>query len=992
MNRKITHIACLIAVVIGGLLTFSCTTEKEKGKFLNVDVTETISLQGIRGRVEVARDEWGVPHIYSDNDHDLFYVQGYLHAQDRLFQMLLLRAAAQGQLGLFAGTDQLVTDVAVRLFKFGPIAQEIWDAASSEDRATLQAHSDGVNEYIKTAKWEDLPFELLGLGFTNLSRFEDLPWTPIDSIAFARLMTWDLSFDNEGDKGIAFQTIMKSLEGYYTAIGASNPTQTAMGMTADLFTPTTVKGTTISLPATYGTAPPFLAGKSVNVGKIKALERIQSLRNRLFGPKGMSNSWAVAPANTASGHALLANDPHLSLDQPPIFHEVHLNTKKQGGKYNMAGVMFPPDPGVVIGFNEDLAWGETTTGYDVTDFYVELLTTTSLNKPWKVCKPDTPDPAPCFAGNNLSDVATRDEKFMYDADKSSKDPCAIDQAIIDDIEAEYPVEVGTPSTLLLSKGVCLLPVTYYEVQGIESVRPVNRPVVSTLPAGVAGPTAALVSFRWTGLEESTELRAFFGYWTAKDANEFKLSAQNFSVGAQNHLVADMNGSIGWFPMAWIPIKDVVSCNAQSEVTTGLSAPPYLPQPGFLKSCDWQGFLPLETLPQLLDPEEGYIVTANNAPLPPGPSASVPYYHGTYYDIGYRAWRIGERITELVTSGKKISVDDMMSIQADSYLGPCEDFLPLLTATVGACFTASPPAYCAITTMPTGASDAFATLESWDCSTPSGIEMTPSGPVGSKDPVVRSNSAAASVFHAWFGNFVHDTFDDQTYGQGVGGDQLSQALYNITFRPNCAYTAGQPCQLTGHGPAASSYFWDDIGTTPTTETRDMIIVRAFAEAVQALSEPQVLDPESDRLTGGFGSSDVEGWLWGKLHKVILRHLAGISLLDIPSPYDMFYAGGFPRSGGNFGVDSADPGVAKATVSSPRSFTYSSGPSYRMVAELDPDGIKVYSAIPGGQVARPSSKHYDDQMRQLWSVNKYKQFWFADKDVEAHAVSLTVFLKP
>jgi penicillin amidase len=313
----------------------------------------TLHVKGLKSQVEIVSDPMGVPHIYADNDHDLFYVQGYLHAQDRLFQMLLLRAAALGQLGLFVGPDQLITDVGVRLFKFGPVAQEIWDAASSEDRAILQAHADGVNDYIKAAKWEDLPFELLGLGFTNLSKFEDLPWTPIDSIAFARLTTWQLSFDNEGDKGTAFLGIMGGLEAYYTPL-LGNPTATTIagGMTLDLFTPTTPRGTYISLPTTYGTAPPLITGKTINVGKIKALDRVQSLREKLFGSRGMSNSWAVAPANSASGHALLANDPHLSLDNPSVFHESHLNTKKQGGKYNMAGVMFPPDPGVVIGFNE----------------------------------------------------------------------------------------------------------------------------------------------------------------------------------------------------------------------------------------------------------------------------------------------------------------------------------------------------------------------------------------------------------------------------------------------------------------------------------------------------------------------------------------------------------------------------------------------------------------------------------------------------------------
>jgi hypothetical protein len=144
-------------------------------------------------------------------------------------------------------------------------------------------------------------------------------------------------------------------------------------------------------------------------------------------------------------------------------------------------------------------------------------------------------------------VKTRTESFMFNADTSSTDPCAIDQAIIDDIEAEYPVDIGTPSDILISKGVCLLPVTYYEIKGNESEHPVDRPIVSTLPAGVAGPTAALVSYRWTGLEPSTELRAFFGYWTAKNASEFKTVAQTSAWAPRITSLLTWTGASGGSP-------------------------------------------------------------------------------------------------------------------------------------------------------------------------------------------------------------------------------------------------------------------------------------------------------------------------------------------------------------------------------------------------------------------------------------------------------------
>ncbi len=946
------------------LLLTSCAREEvAKGKFLNLDVAEVKELAGLRGRVEVARDEWGVPHIYAKNEHDLFFAQGYLHAADRLFQMILLRGAAKGELALIAGVEMLPDDVSVRLFKFDKVAQEIFAQATPEESELLQAYADGVNAYLDTARPEEFPFELLAQGFDSL---ESIPrWEPGDSLAFARLMTFQLSFDNEGELGEKILGIQEGLVDYLLPIvGPTTAPVLAGGMVMDLFTANPVRDAVISDPASYEFAAlPAASGiGALSVGELPALMNLRSLLDSLIGEKGQSNSWAISGDHTSTGYPMLANDPHLDLTQPAIFHEAHLNTKDQGGELNVAGVMFPLDPGIAIGFNEDLAWGETTVGYDVTDFYIELTTTTTADPfPEEVCK----DPG-C---TSFADVIERPESLVYPPSDDPIDPCALDPAIIQGIE-EYPVGVGEPF-YLDPLGVCLLPVTIYEVTH-GSLR---CPVVKLLPAGELFATVALLTACWTGLEPSTEVKAFFGFMRSNDMDDFKISAADFKVGAQNHLMADTQGNIGWFPYAWIPAKgDQYTNNCINPAINPIppyTVPHYLPQYGFNPYCEWEGYLPLGLLPRLENPAEGYIVTANNIPVITITNPTIPptsYYHGTFYDLGYRASRIGQRITEKVGGAEKITIADMMSIQADTYLGPCTDFLAtvLVSPTIEGRLTEL--------TDPTLKQNAYDYLKNWDCSTP-------------------TDSVASSIFHAWYANFVHFTFDDQTFGEDLGDAQYGRAIYHITFRKNCAdptLAPGEPCQLTGFGQwgvisVGVSPFWDDISTTPAVETRDDIVLKAFSEAVDALREPYNLSTGR----GGFGTDDLSQWLWGDLHTVFLAHLAE-SILNVPSPFDTVYPNGFPRPGGYFVVDSSHPGLAPATPASPRSFKYANGPSYRMVVDLTPGAVKAWTTIPGGDIARPSSVHYDDQMRNLWVNNKYKVLYLNKKDVEDNAVSLQVFL--
>jgi len=684
----------------------------------------------------------------------------------------------------------------------------------------------------------------------------------------------------------------------------------------------------------YGSKNPPVKPQVVyrNIKSAGVIKNAKEVLETLFGSTAGSNNWVISGEKTLSGKAMLANDPHLSLQQPPIFHEIHLNTKRAGGSINAGGVVFPMAPGIVIGFTDSIAWGETVVGYDVTDFYVEELSSSS--KPWRV-----------KWNNDYKDVNQRVEQIAFKPDETKDELCSIDEGIIDEIK-EYPVDIGTPF-YYSGTGECILPVKIYEVDG-------HGPIVAEL---LDETPPALLSVRWSGFEPTYELRAFMGYLRSKNIDDFKGAAKNFRVGAQNQVVIDADGNIGWFPYANIPARDFSNCPYDEY-------PRYLPIPG-TGICEWNGYIPDTLLPELYNPEKGYIVTANNYP------AETTYYHGTFYDLGYRASRITELIEDKLKNGGLIAVEDMKRIQGDTLSPTCRDFKDRILKDTILRYEDE---------LTESEKDAFNYVKDWDCSTPSGYTLGADGKLTVVDDTkIKSSSIATSIFHTWYANLIHNTFDDEITGFPIPDNQLGRMIYHITFRKNCSSSElnnDEACQYSGDGPGAQSYFWDNINTEEL-ETRDEIVVKSFKEAV-------------DGLKKSTGYSSASQWLWGRLHYLVLKHLVDTTgLLNVPSLTDKVFPWGFPRPGDLFVVDNADPEILKTSSEIARKYNYSSGPSYRLIVELSKDGVNAYTALPGGNVAIPKSRFYSNQMMDLWWKNEYKKFSFDDKDVKENAFELTVY---
>jgi penicillin G amidase len=302
-------------------------------------VNGTVHAAGLDGSAEITRDGHGIPYIYASTDHDAFFALGYVHAQDRLWQMEMQRRIAAGRLAEVLGKDALKTDQFLRTLGPYRAAQAALPALSAHSLATLKAYADGVNAYL--AEGHPLPPEFAILGF------KPQPWQPLDSLVWAKMMAWDL--------GGAYDTDISRQE-LATALGPERAAQLLPGYPAD--------------------APSILAAGSN--GQLQDLWATrQNLRQLGLGDEHAgSNDWVVAGSRTASGKPLLANDPHLRAQIPSVWYLAGLH----GDNINAVGATFPGLPAVVIGHNAHIAWGVTNLGPDVQDLYIERINPQDANQ------------------------------------------------------------------------------------------------------------------------------------------------------------------------------------------------------------------------------------------------------------------------------------------------------------------------------------------------------------------------------------------------------------------------------------------------------------------------------------------------------------------------------------------------------------------------------------------------------------------------------------
>jgi len=294
----------------------------------------TVTIKGPEAAITIARDKHGVPHISASSDHDLFFATGYVHAQDRLWQMEMNRRAGLGRLSEILGPDTLGIDKYFRTLGFADRAASAWEKLDQETRAALETYADGVNACLETRKGA-LPPEFLILGA------EPEPWSPIDTMVWQKMM-W-LSLSSNMRQELARARLLTKLS-------------------------------TDQLHSLYPTYPGDEEAPFPEMNTIYASLPLEQTIAMIGGelPEGIgSNNWVISGDRTKSGKPLLANDPHLGLTTPSIWYLLRLHNSTTDT--NLVGVGFPGSPSIILGRNDRIAWGFTNTAPDVQDFFIEKL-------------------------------------------------------------------------------------------------------------------------------------------------------------------------------------------------------------------------------------------------------------------------------------------------------------------------------------------------------------------------------------------------------------------------------------------------------------------------------------------------------------------------------------------------------------------------------------------------------------------------------------------
>ena len=894
-------------------------------------------IPGLHAAVQVLNDAQEVPHIFCGNALDCFAVQGYLQARDRLFQMDLFRRTARGQLASMIGALEVGSDKQfLTLFttRDGKRIEDLLVAALDTDTsAKLTAFASGVNAYLAylTAHPVLMPGEYSQLPFA-MTPADIPPWTLQDTLAIGRLQQFQLSesLSKDTDYGLFALTYgpgapHQDLGKYATYI---RPKQPIAGYTLSTTDNTKAPPPQANAQVAFklASAPDLSAWQAGLAAVGESMEQMRTVFGSLRLGAG-SNNWVVDAAHSATGKAMVANDPHLALQYPPLFHLSALTASDSSG-LNLAGGAFPGIPGALIGRGAHVGWGVTVVGYDVTDLYLEKL----------VCggPPALPCPAVMFNGAPV--------------------PLTV---------AVFPLQVRTAAGLTTQQ----VPVL---------VVPHHGPVIRYDPA-----TQTAITMRWTGHEVTNDLRAFLNLNNASAVGDTTAAAgtafgalKDYAIGAQNFVLADDQGNIGYDPHALVPKRPWAG-----SVVNGRPLLPWLPLPGD-GSAEWGSgvagdncagalpaaacWIPDDQLPRGVNPTKGYFATANSDPggygdtfdpntgLPTG-VAGAPYLSFDWSDpTDVRYARIAQLLKAKTTSGGKMSVDDMKAVQTDHQLLLAKLLLPFLPAS-SSVPTAQQPAYLAALSLFTqwGA-------DGYDC--PTGLTSADPKSAVDPDPTRSRDSAACLLFHTFLRQLVQTVFDDdmalvgKTTGSSFSGD-VGAELRGLFFMLN----------LPANHPAAS--FCNDVDKTGTVVATHSCGDQLVAALVGALAT----------LQRTYGPS-ATNWVWGRVHTLTTTSAAA------PLVANGFAAGPYARPGGALTVDVASPDGA----SGPTGFSYSHGSNVRFIAAMaDATTSVTKMQLPGPQRDGPHGvfSNSADLLGQ-YVLNQYFDYALGHQ-IDAAAVSAEGF---
>ncbi len=540
-----------------------------------------LRVSGLADRVEIIRDADGVPHIYASSLHDLFFAQGFTQAQDRWWQMEFFRHTGKGRIQELTGqSDALMgTDIFLRGIGWERAARRELESLSPEMRAVMEAFSDGVNAYIGGRAPGDLAFEYGVLGLTGV-RFEIEPWTPVDTLVFAKIMQWDLggNWDTEQYRETFIETLgQELLDSWFRPWPFGDK-------------PTIVREEDLPITeASLGARlPALLTRQTARRESIRVADMLG--RRFIFGEdSGLgSNNWVVSGSRTASGRPLLANDPHLGIRMPSIWYEIGLHCQPVSERcpVNVRGFTFSPSPSVIIGHNERIAWGVTNVGPDVQDLYrLEINPENELQYRWN---------------GEWRDMTVVEETIRFGD--------------------------GAPPVTIRVRETHLGPI-------------INDNDIDQESGAVLGfNNESPMAMRWTALEGSTLFESVYQINQASNWQEFRDALRLWDAPSQNFVYADIDGNIGYQMPGRIPIR----AEGESGLVPSTCAEDACTWLGFIAFDDLPRIFNPErgyivTANQAVVPLEFYTQLAERS------GVDGNYAFGQEWDIGYRGQRITELI-------------------------------------------------------------------------------------------------------------------------------------------------------------------------------------------------------------------------------------------------------------------------------------------------------------------------------------------------------------
>jgi penicillin amidase len=497
MSRSIRVIGVIILVIavlvsaVGGYLYWFTRQAIPKS-------SGTVRLEGLGQPVEIVRDQYGVAHIYASTSEDLFFAQGYVHAQERFWQMEFQRRTAAGRLSEIFGANTLETDRYLRHFNFYGLTTRSYQMLDTETRSVIDAYTAGVNAYIANRRPAQLGLEFALLGVQGV-KFAVETWTPVDSMIWAEMMIYDQGSQPIDD--------IRNIE-LLAAVGQDRYNDLNPAYRDDR--PTILESDELIEQGAAIHSPVFSQAELQTLASlwqdIQAVSQEPALLAELgFGLNGGSNSFAVSGERTSTGEPLLANDPHMSVNAPALWYEIgmHCKEKTQTCPYNFRGFSLPGVPGILIGHNDRIAWGLTNASFDAEDVFIERI------------NPENPNQYE--VNGEWVDMEIRREEIRVRGQ-------------------DNPVVFFVRST---RNGVIA-----------------SDYMVSQKPFSYEGAEAQLyaLSFAWTALEPVQSVRALQMVNRAQNWDDFVSALSYFDAGKQNWLYADVDGNIGYVLPGKVPIR------------------------------------------------------------------------------------------------------------------------------------------------------------------------------------------------------------------------------------------------------------------------------------------------------------------------------------------------------------------------------------------------------------------------------------------------------